>query len=484
MRLQGSGSDLGADRGVGRKLGRAENGGGGVGEGAVFLSSLFLRPLPVRRRFLLAPVTRPPHDLPLGLRGCLGSNFVRFPTYTRFLPKFWDSQKSRVSHFLVYFHEPCIFFFSRSSGGIPATMRRVSTTSTRDCRLPTVVQLACCWTCRELPRAADGSLGRGRRRCRYRSSCSSWTSSGRRLRCTWSRRCRSRPFRCQAPAVRLECQTLRATCHDNEANISNNDDDDDGGNSISKYNNDDDGNSISNNDEDDDENMSNGNEDDDAGNSISNDDEDDDENNISNYNNDDDGNNISNENNNDDDGNKISNNDDGNNISNENNDEDNGNISNNSNDDDRAFIERRMSTPKVSSHPRARQHAIHVPCNHILKNPPSVSLKQFLRNAILLWWRHSTRRPHTMMTPYYFVMTSRLLTCPAAFRALGPATSAATRGSRHSSSRLPSAAPATGRYLRAGRTWHSVHLVPHFRKTFIIFFYSWALRKCILSGRH
>ena len=67
--------DPGADRGAGGKLGRAENDGGGGGGGEKRKTGEDCSfPLPSsrplrRRRFLLAPVFRLPHDLPLGLRG-------------------------------------------------------------------------------------------------------------------------------------------------------------------------------------------------------------------------------------------------------------------------------------------------------------------------------------------------------------------------------------------------------------------------------
>ena len=62
--------DPGADHGAGEKSGRAENdgeGGGEKGEGRNFPPFSFpLRPL--RRRFPLAPISRPPHDPTLGLQ--------------------------------------------------------------------------------------------------------------------------------------------------------------------------------------------------------------------------------------------------------------------------------------------------------------------------------------------------------------------------------------------------------------------------------
>ena len=72
-----------ADRGVGGKLGRAEN---------------------VRRRFPLAPVCRPPHDLPLGLRGCnetstriLLSQWNRLNTFYRKTYGKWANGKRRLA---------------------------------------------------------------------------------------------------------------------------------------------------------------------------------------------------------------------------------------------------------------------------------------------------------------------------------------------------------------------------------------------------
>ena len=61
----------GADRGAGGKVGRAENDGegGGAGRKGKGRKELFSFPspffsLPLRRRFPLAPLSRPSHDLP------------------------------------------------------------------------------------------------------------------------------------------------------------------------------------------------------------------------------------------------------------------------------------------------------------------------------------------------------------------------------------------------------------------------------------